>query len=181
MNPSPRRIPVPARIGLVAWPVVEIALLVWAWQVFGAWPVFLVVCAKAAAGMLVCRHVGRRAWHDWWAAVQQGKHPTRRAGDSAQMMVAGLLIMLPGLVGSALGLVLLIPATRGPVRALAARWAMSVAQVSWRSAHGFSDADVVPGDVIDGEVIDDPPTPQSSPDHDVPTSPPEIPPADPRT
>jgi UPF0716 protein FxsA len=73
------------------------------------------------------------------------KDPYKAFGDSALVTVATLLVLVPGLVTTALGLLLLAP----PVRAVVRPWLPALAG---RRRHRTTDRDRNP-DYIEGEVL----------------------------
>ena len=97
--------------------------------------------------------------------LRSGLNERRVAGDSAMITLAMALVMIPGLVTTTLGLLLLVPPIRsvaGPgLAAVAARGLRRrVPLVSYAtafatsSARGYSGDPGPRGDYIDGEVID---------------------------
>lgn len=152
MPRQPRRKAPGVATALVVWAVVEAFLLAGAVHLVGAWPLVLVLCVKFVAGAAILRHEGRRAWREWWDRVGQGELPVGRVGDAAQTLLAGVLLMLPGLLCSVVGLVLLIPATRPLVRRATSRLVSGLGVVTLAGGQPWG-ADP---DVIRGEVVDDP-------------------------
>lgn len=158
----------------VILPIVEIALFIQVGGVIGVLPVIALVLASAAAGLAVMRHQGARAALDVQQAMQDMRDPTRPMANGALVMIAGMLMVVPGLFTSALGLLLLIPGVRGLIlRRMAAR--VRVSGPGFGGQAGRPDVDFGqeypagfrrgPGwredEVIDGEysVQDDPPAP----------------------
>ncbi|WP_106429380.1 FxsA family protein, partial [Streptomyces sp. SPB074] len=81
----------------------------------------LVVVVLLAAGIIgggaVVKRAGRRAFGALTRTLQQpptaGAPETERAEGNGFLMLAGLLLMIPGLLSDAAGLVLLVPGIRG--------------------------------------------------------------------
>lgn len=88
--------------------VAETLLVLLSLSVLGAWLV-------KAQGIAVVRRIG--------AEVRAGRVPGRTLVDGGLVLVAGALMLTPGFVTDAVGLVLLVPVTRAAVReALLRRW-----------------------------------------------------------
>ncbi|MGX1544327.1 FxsA family membrane protein [Streptomyces adustus] len=157
-------------LGVAAWVVLEIWLLTVVAGATSGFTVFLLLLAGFVLGAVVVKRAGRRAFRNLNEALQGGGSPSKGSGNGL-LMLGGLLLMIPGLISDALGLLLLIP----PVQKVLARYAeRSFDRTLRRSAPGtFGDAfqqarihrpdgKVVQGEVIKGEVIRDEPgeTPQ---------------------
>ena len=79
-------------------------------------------------GSVVIKRAGRRAFRNLTETLQQQQSGVRRAGrrrprseGNGLMMLGGLLLMLPGLVSDALGLLLPVPAGPKSLRRYAER------------------------------------------------------------
>lgn len=137
--------------------------------------VLLLLLGTVLGGWLL-RREGTRAWRAFADAVGAGRPPHREALDGMLVLVGGLLVVFPGFVSDALGLLCLLPPTRAVLRSaiggyLARRSTMRVLRVSARrgpvvestGAGGAAGpaAQVRPGErVVDGELAgpDEPPT-----------------------
>ncbi|MEI6097365.1 MAG: FxsA family protein [Alphaproteobacteria bacterium] len=97
-------------LGLFLWGMAEIAAFV----VIGAWigvlGVLAVVLCSAAMGVVMLRRLGMQAV----GQIQSGMLMLKPAtlGGSGLLVVSGVLLMLPGMLGDLLGLVLLVPGVR---------------------------------------------------------------------
>ncbi len=157
----------------VILPIVEIALFIQVGGAIGVLSTIALVMLSAVAGMAVMRRQGAMAMLDVQRAMQDFRDPTAPMAHGALIMIGGVMMVLPGLFTSALGLLLLIPAVRRMLMgALGRRVAVSGTSFSYRASRGgaeFSDdypmaSGLRPGrddTVIDGEysVQDDPPAP----------------------
>lgn len=103
-------------LGLAAWLVLEIWLLTVVAGAAGGMTVFLLLVAGFVAGSVVIKRAGRRAFQSLNEAIQRGGSP-ERGGGNGLMMLGGLLLMIPGLVSDALGLLLLLPPVQKAVSA----------------------------------------------------------------
>lgn len=110
-------------LGIAVWLVLEIWLLTLVAGASSGLAVFLLLLAGFVLGAVVIKRAGRRAFQNLSQAVQQGTAPAS-GGGSGLMMLGGLLLMIPGLISDALGLLLLIP----PVQKALARYAERVVE-----------------------------------------------------
>jgi UPF0716 protein FxsA len=161
-------------LGVAAWLVLEIWLLTVVAGAAGGLTVFLLLVAGFVAGSAVVKRAGRRAFRALSETLQQQQRgagaPAAGAGRSEGngfLMLGGLLLMLPGLVSDAVGLVLLIP----PVQRALGRYTERTFERKLReaSAGGFGDVFQQArmrrpdGKVVQGEVIRDDTPPSSDP------------------
>ncbi|MCF2532227.1 FxsA family protein [Yinghuangia soli] len=115
---------------LVAVPILEIYLISRVGTAIGAGNTVLLLLAGVIAGALVIRYEGRRALrrlqnamtenagpHDTVAAVP-GPATNRAAADAGLAIAGGVLLIIPGFISDALGLLCILPFTRPLVRRL---------------------------------------------------------------
>jgi UPF0716 protein FxsA len=105
-------------LGLLALPLLEIALLIRAGQVLGLWPVMAIIVGTGVLGVAVLVRQRFAVISGVMNAVNEGKPPLAPVLDGAFLVLAGGLLFSPGLLSDAAGLLLLIP----PVRRAVARW-----------------------------------------------------------
>ncbi|MDI9833575.1 FxsA family membrane protein [Streptomyces sp. KAU_LT] len=143
-------------LAVAAWLVLEIWLLTVVAGEAGGLTVFLLLVAGLVLGSVVVKRAGRRAFQALNEALQRGGTP-ERGGGNGLMMLGGLLIMLPGLISDAVGLLLLIP----PVQKVVSRYAERTFDRKLREAGAGSFGDAFQqarmhrpdGKVVQGEVI----------------------------
>ncbi|MER5529009.1 FxsA family membrane protein [Streptomyces sp. NPDC002677] len=107
-------------LGIAAWLVLEIWLLTVVAGATNGMTVLLLLVAGFVAGAVVIKRAGRRAFQSLNEAIQRGGSP-ERGGGNGLMMLGGLLLMIPGLVSDALGLLLLLPPVQKAVSRLTER------------------------------------------------------------
>jgi UPF0716 protein FxsA len=83
-----------------------------------------VVVLTALIGLLLVRAEGRHTIRKIQRKLARGDPPTDELLDGALLLVAGALMLTPGLVTDLLGLVLVLPPTRYPIRILVKRYAV---------------------------------------------------------
>jgi len=141
--------------------LVEIALFVTLGGQIGLLASLAVIFGSAALGVLVLRGMGQRMAAGLQAAMASARGGAGAPlGAQALLGLAGVLLIMPGFLGDAAGLILLLPPVRAALVAAIAR-RMPVAEVSEFDLHRTRRHDVV----IDGEFIeldpDAPPLPRS--------------------
>jgi UPF0716 protein FxsA len=106
-------------VGLGALAEILVLLLVTAWIGLG-WTL-LATLATSAVGWLLLARQGTRALADLRERARTRQAAGRELGDAGLVALGGVLMVLPGFLGDVIGLLLLLPVTRRPVRALLGR------------------------------------------------------------
>ena len=155
-----RRLPLFLLIAFILVPIAEIYVLIQVGQVIGVWWTLLLLIADSIYGGWLIRHEGGRAWQALTNALNSGQMPAKELADAALILVGGTLMLSPGFVTDAMGIVLILPFTRPVARRVLTR------VVSKRLVAGFVDVRQGPrppgtggppsgGPVVRGEVLDD--------------------------
>ncbi|WP_043498883.1 FxsA family membrane protein [Streptomyces glaucescens] len=147
-------------LAVAAWLVLEIWLLTVVADAAGGFTVFLLLIAGIVLGSVVIKRAGRRAFRNLNEALQRGTAPSS-GGGSGLTMLGGLLLILPGPISDAAGLLLLVP----PVQRALGRYAERAVDRKLRHAApgGLGDAFQQArmyhpgGKVVQGEVVRDEP------------------------
>jgi len=146
---------------LLIYAVVELAVIFtlvstigWGWTLLALLAAFVLgwgILAPVASSHLV-RRIGQ---------LRSGlTDPRSAAGDGALMTLSAVLVLIPGLVSSALGLLLLVPPVRSVARPRLTSFAVNRLQrrgLSYSTAYptdSYVRTGGSHGDYIDGEVID---------------------------
>jgi UPF0716 protein FxsA len=108
--------------GLLLIPLADILLLVWVAGRIGAAATVALVVLTALIGMLLVRAEGRHTLRKLQRRAAAGEVPTDELLDGALLIAAGAFLLTPGLVTDAVGLLLVVPLTRLPLRAALRRW-----------------------------------------------------------
>jgi len=116
--------------GVLVYLAAEIAAFVVVAQQIGVLLAIVLVLAVSACGPFLLRRVGLGVLEHARVRLSQGESPNRDLLDGVVVVLAGVLVSIPGFVGDAIGLLLLI----GPVRHLVIRVAGRVLARSLR--HG---------------------------------------------
>lgn len=97
--------------------VVELYVFVQTAQWLGFFTALLAVIVVSAVGFALVKREGIRTLQRFQQQARQGHVPSRELADTVALLVAGGLLLFPGLFTDVVGLVLLTP----PVRALMRR------------------------------------------------------------
>ena len=101
---------------LLLVPLLDVMLLVAIATRIGPVPTVAIVVLTAFIGLLLARAEGRHAMKRIRRKLAQGEPPTDELLDGGLLLVAGALMLTPGLITDAVGLVLALPPTRYPIR-----------------------------------------------------------------
>jgi UPF0716 protein FxsA len=110
--PMPAPIKFAVGLALVAFPLLEVALLIRASRLIGAGGVALIIIVTGIAGIVVVQQQGLKTFTRTLAALHAGRSGLEPMIDGLLRVTAGVLLILPGLVTDVVGLALLIPAVR---------------------------------------------------------------------
>ena len=133
-------------------PVLEIYLIVQVGQAIGVIPTIVLLLLDGFLGSWLVRREGRRAWQALRAASAAGRVPAKEAADGALVLVGGALLLAPGFVTDAVGLICILPLTRPLVRG--ALWRFLTGRVVVLGGFPGSRGRTPRRDVIEGEVVD---------------------------
>jgi UPF0716 protein FxsA len=103
-------------------PVVELALLVWIGGRVGVWPTLALVVVTAAAGSYLARREGSGVLRRFREKLATGALPSRELLDGLIVLVAGVLLLTPGVLSDVAGLLGLLPPTRALARRRLEAW-----------------------------------------------------------
>ncbi|MCX5534854.1 FxsA family protein [Streptomyces sp. NBC_00006] len=155
-------------LAVAAWMVLEIWLLTVVAGAIGGFALGILLVAGIVLGSVVMKSAGRRAFQNLTETLQRqqsgspeaSKPPEQRSQGNGLLMLAGLLLMIPGLISDVLGLLLLVP----PLRTALSRYTERKVERKMGAAAGpgsFGDAFQKArmrqsgSTVIQGEVVKD--------------------------
>lgn len=155
MSRRRRALPAILFIVFIVVPLVEIYVLVQVGQVIGVGWTILLLVLDSILGTWLIKHEGGRAWRALRDALDTGRMPATEIADGALILVGGTLMLAPGFVTDAFGILLILPFTRPLFRrvlaaTVARRLLVGVVDVR-RPGPGPSQGPVVRGEVIDDE------------------------------
>jgi UPF0716 protein FxsA len=133
---------------LLLIPILDVLLLV-VLTGFVGWPlVILAVVLTALVGLFLVRAEGRHTLRKIQEKLARGEAPTDELIDGGLLLVSGGFLLTPGLVTDLVGLLLVVPLTRYPIR-LAVKRFVVVPYVDAKTG-GFASGNVYVGGFPDG-------------------------------
>ncbi len=99
-------------------PILELYLLLQLSSVTNIWFTLAVVMGTGLAGAILAKRQGVMAIRNFQQALAQGRLPALEIVEGVIITFAAALMLTPGLLTDSLGLMLLVPTTRGLIR----RW-----------------------------------------------------------
>ncbi len=115
----------------IAVPIIEIGLFIQVGGFLGLWPTIALVLITAFVGASLVRSQGLQTLMSVQSRLQQGEMPAQQILEGVMLAVAGVLLLTPGFMTDAMGMLVLLPAPR----AIIAKKLMSKMVVS---GSGFS-------------------------------------------
>lgn len=106
----------------LAMPLAELALLLWSARHVGFWWTLLACVVTAVAGSAIARWQGAVVLRRAQESLARGEFPADSLLDGAALLVGGVLLLTPGFLTDAAGMVLLLPPTRALLKRLLRRW-----------------------------------------------------------
>jgi len=112
---------------LIVVPIIELWVIVQVAGSIGVLETIALLILVSVLGAWLLRQQGMQTWRRLQATLQRGEVPTGEVTDGALILFGGALLLTPGFMTDAIGIVLLLPPTRaaikGSARRALARWA----------------------------------------------------------
>jgi UPF0716 protein FxsA len=99
-------------VAFIVVPLVEIYVIIQIGRVIGAWWTILLLVVDSVLGSWLVKREGARAWRSLRIALEQHRMPARELADGILILVGGTLMLTPGFVTDAVGIVCILPLTR---------------------------------------------------------------------
>ena len=123
---------------LLSVPLIELFVIVQVSGSIGGWQTIGLVVLVSVVGAWLVRRSGLGVWAQMRAKLAQGQLPAKELVEGVLILIAGALMLTPGFLTDAIGLLLLFPPTRVLVRAwLIGRFKSKVTPISWPPGAGF--------------------------------------------
>lgn len=102
----------------IAVPILELYVIIKVGGLIGVLPTLALLLVMSLLGATLLRHQGRSAWQRFNAAIAERRFPGREVADGLMITIGGALLLTPGFITDAVGLLLLLPPTRAIARRL---------------------------------------------------------------
>ncbi|NOH85076.1 membrane protein FxsA [Vibrio sp. 03-59-1] len=96
-------------------PIIEIGLFIQVGGFLGLWPTIALVLITAFAGASLVRSQGIQTLMSVQGRLQQGEMPAQQILEGVMLAVAGVLLLTPGFMTDAFGMLVLLPAPRAMI------------------------------------------------------------------
>ena len=106
-------------IAFILVPVIELTLLVRIGQLVGPIPTALLIVIMGVIGAYQARKSGLRTIQEIRRAIGEGRVPGNEVIDRLLILIAGLLLITPGVLTDLIGFAFLVPSVRTVARELA--------------------------------------------------------------
>jgi UPF0716 protein FxsA len=145
-------------LAFIVVPVLELALLIKTGQLIGVWPTVALVVTTALTGALIISRQSLSVLRRTLEAVAEGRPPVAPVLDGLFLLVAGALLLTPGLMTDVAALLLLVPPVRRAIARTIMRWLLRRAhlrvEIYGAEADGAPEAPRRPPGIGDGHIIE---------------------------
>lgn len=97
-------------------PAIELALLIQVGDLIGFWPTVGLIFFTGVVGSYLARREGLSAWRRFQQQLHAGGLPGKELLDGVIVLIAGALLITPGVLTDVVGLAGLLPPTRALIR-----------------------------------------------------------------
>ena len=105
----------------IVLPVAELYVIIQVGQWIGVLPTLALMMLSALVGAALARSQGRQVWRRFNEMMRAGRVPGREVFDGAMIVFGGALLLSPGFITDALGILLLLPPSRAAIRGMLKR------------------------------------------------------------
>ena len=145
-------------LAMIGVPIVEIAVFIEVGGRLGLWPTLATIILTAMAGTALLRQQGLATLQRVRESLEANRFPMAEVFDGLCLLVAGALLLTPGFVTDAAGLLLFVPAVRVALRQAFGRYLVASGRLdAWTEKPGPFASGGGGDAVIDGEYHEVPP------------------------
>lgn len=106
----------------LVFPIVEIYFLFHASRAFGFLPILATVVFTAWLGSRLVKSQGMKVLAQFQTRMNEGHIPKREAIEGLLILMAGVLLIAPGFITDGVGILCLLPLSRGVIANLVTKW-----------------------------------------------------------
>ncbi|MFC1512205.1 FxsA family protein [Candidatus Latescibacterota bacterium] len=103
-------------------PLVEISLLIEIGRLIGTLNTLIIVVCTGILGAFLARHQGIGVLYEMRTELANGRLPASQIADGVIILLAGVVLITPGVLTDALGFLCLIPASRKIIKKMLWNW-----------------------------------------------------------
>jgi UPF0716 protein FxsA len=96
-------------------PIIEIGLFIQVGGFLGLWPTIGLVLLTVVVGASLVRSQGLQTLMSVQSKLQQGEMPAQQIVEGVMLAVSGVLLLTPGFMTDAMGMLVLLPAPRAAI------------------------------------------------------------------
>ena len=119
---------------IVFVPLVELGLLVELTKLTSLWVTIAVVLTTATVGLSLVKWQGLNTWKEIQRQLAAGESPSRSIVSGVLILVAGAMLLAPGLLTDTIGFLLLIPSVRSVITTRLQKRFLNSVSTSFRSS-----------------------------------------------
>ena len=97
-------------------PLAELYILIEIGSRFGAMTTIVIIIGTGILGAYLAKQQGFQVWLKIQGEIGQGKFPANELLDGLLLLIAGVVLLTPGLLTDLMGFIILFPATRKYIR-----------------------------------------------------------------
>lgn len=98
--------------GIILLPLIEISVFIWVGEIIGVLPTILLTVLAAIASTIMLRQQGLSLLTRMQKELDGGRAPGNEVMQGAMIVLASILLLIPGFVTDAIGLLLFVPPVR---------------------------------------------------------------------
>ncbi|MGL5405493.1 MAG: FxsA family protein [Propionibacteriaceae bacterium] len=145
----------------IGLPILEVIVFIYSAHNIGVLKTFLLMFLTSTLGLWLGKREGNTAWKGLRQASRQGRLPAVEIADAVAVSIGAILLLIPGFVSDIVGLLFLMPITRGVARniifyAIARKFPQATRKTT-SSANDHPtviEGEVVADDVFEGTIED---------------------------
>jgi UPF0716 protein FxsA len=103
-------------IAFIVMPLIELYVIIQVGSAIGAWNTIGLLVLIALVGVWLTKHEGFTVLQRMRQQLDAGNMPTDELIDGTLILTGGLLLILPGFISDAFGIIVLFPPTRSLIR-----------------------------------------------------------------